>query len=750
LTHRRRQLVTNVFWVVLALVATTLVALTSKTPTSAEQLARSHHLLSVFRPEDVSRVTLEKAGQRYVMGRTAAAGQAPEAEPRARWQWLEPFQGDAEETAVDQLLRSVEFATWLRQLPDADVDRAALGLDSPSCVVSVDMGEVRWRVRVANAVPGGNGARYVEVTGEGTPNKGVFVVSESTAKDLDPNPEDLRIRQLIPYSGAALQRISALRGEQRVELVRSGRQEFRFEGAWAGARVGREALDRVLLAFARTDMQHFVPDDQAQATQAAAQSQVLQLRLVPREATAATAVVFIGGDCPMDSKLVLARRSEPRPTAGCIAKTDLASAFDAPQALVDRALFQTRLDETERVTIVAGERRLELVRAGDAFEMRSPAQGAVEKDAGEQRVSQIVSARGVVEPVGDVTTGLERFGLAPPAATVTIEEASAEPDGERESIELGTPVTMNGTDARVSYYARRASDGLVLRIGAGTREAFSVDALLLRARQLWELTSAEVREVKVEVAGRRSRLTQVAAGGFALEVTDGTTAAPVQYAADASLAVEWLEAVRQLRAVRWVSEIDDGRFGFDRPRLSFWVTDSAVSRQVIVGAVAPQGYFAKLANADGVFVLARNVVATLETLILDRSVFMLDPERLGELTVRHSGREFTWHRLGRELEQEPGDLELPPAAVEALVEALSLVRPEAAITLDGPRAAHGLAEPLLEVRFSSEDVAVPVRRWSVGARGIHQNQAVYYARLQGQSAVYVIAAPLIDAIVNQL
>jgi hypothetical protein len=772
--RRHRELLANGVWLLLALGATGLVIATQQSPTSAEQLVRSHHLLTVFRSADVSRVAVEKAGKRYVIGRkpNATAGQADEQEALTlgRWQWLEPFQGDAEETAVDQLLRAVEFATWLRQIPAGDVDRAALGLDTPSVVLSVDMGDAHYRVRVANEVAGGNGARYVEVTGEGTANKGIFVVSEGTVKDLDPDPEDLQIRQLIPYSGAALQKISAKVGEQRVELVRASRQEFRFDGMLGNARVGRDALDRVLLNFSRTEVEHFVPLEQATAAQTAAGSDVLELRLQPRDTSAVAADVFIGGACPTDPKLMLARRTAPRPVAGCIARTDLASAFATPPALVDRALFQAHLDEAERITVVAGERRLELVRQGDTFELRAPAQGAIEKETGDERVTQMLRARGVVDTSG---LDLKALGLEPPAATVTIERASAEPNGEREVVDLGQPLpdgarAQTAADvqpsaprqSRTLQYARRRSDGVVLRIGTPTSKAFSVDASILRARLLWDVANSEVREIEVHGAAFDSVLKQTATGAFTLDVAPSSLpssgAKPVSSARveprtpDAALAVEWIEAVRQLRVERWVAETDDGGFGLEKPTLEFWVTDSAGARHAVrVGRATALGYFAALEGTPGIFVLTRATVTTLQTLILDRSLFMLDKEHFSEFSLARDRQSVTVRRLGSDYEQDPDQAELPPEALAGLTEALSVVRPEAAIALDAAGGDFGFGSSRLEVRFTNGE-RQPERHWVVGGRGYYRDQAVYYARLSGQPTVYAIAAQQIDALLSQL
>lgn len=744
MNRARRQLLANWLWLALALCASGAVFATLKRPSSAETLVRSQHLLTAFQLDDVTRVSVEKDGKRFVVGRQVVKQGA---EPRAdegdseRWQWIEPFQGTAEEAAVDELLRTVEFATWLRQLEPGDVDRTQLGFDSPSVVIGVEMGEIHYRIRLGAEAPSPSGSRYLEINGDGVPQKGVYVVSESTAHDLDVDPGDLQIRQLIPYAGSALVGIRARIKDQDVRLKRRDRSAFQFEGAFGGARVGREAMDRILLGFARSDLEPFVPLERAQALQNAAAehgTNLLRLTLQPRMASAGDAELVLGAPCPDDAKKVLAVRSTPRPSAGCVAPSTLLELFARPTALVDRAAFQVRLDEVERIVVREGERSLELVRVGDGFALRAPVEGDVEREAGEQRVREMITLR------GDVTDAKDAGTLLPSFATVTITKASAEPEGEEEVVELSR--TSEG-----AVYAKRRADNVLLRLAPSALSAFAVDTLLLRSRTLWDVPAADVKRVEWSIAGEHWSLNQNNPNEFELQAAAGDAkTAATRYVADASLALQLLEELRRPVVQKWVAEDTDDRFGFGRALSSVTVTTSDAVHELTIGDAVQQGAYAREQGKSGVFVLAAPFLQSLRTLLIDRSGFALDREHCVRFTLDAHGQSTTLRRIGDEFEQEAGDRELSRADSSELVEALTLVRPEAAIATQS-HAEHGFDKPLLRVRFESDgDAPDRGQGFSVGGRGFLDNLAVYYARKTADGPVYAIAAQQIDALLSHL
>ncbi len=709
-----------------------LVLATSRSVTSGERESRARHLLTAFRSDEVTRVSYEKGGERWVIDKRVEPDIPASGQDSPRWQFVQPIQGEAEEATLDQLLRAAQFATWLRRVDPASVDRKTFGLDAPRAMLDIEMGTIVYRLRLGDRAPAPPGAHYLEVTGEGAPETGVYVVSQSTAEDLSPDPEDFRIRQLIAYSGAGLSRIEAKADGESVRLVRHGRSGFRLEGS--GVRLSRVSVDQLSLAFSRTRAEKFVELGQAEEIQRKAKG-LVELSLVPTDKKQPTAVVTIGGPCPDEPALLVAVRTAPRPAAACIEDPRLHDIFTKPDWLVDRSLFAANLDEVERLAIVQGDSKLTLARAGNGFELREPEKAPVESGAVEQRLRELLGTRGKLVPPTEVAS----LGLEAPLLGVTLDRATSLPEGDQQIVELS-----RGRDGE--FYARRLDDGAVLQVAASVLRVLSTNPRLLQSRQLLDLQAKEVAQVSVMHDGTRWVLAQPTQGDFEL-------LSPERFAVDTSIAVAWVEAVRQLRVERWVAVDDDGSFGLEAPLMRFSVTDhDGKELGVVVGGKASGGYFARrVENKEGIFVLDRAIVRTLSQLIIDRSGFNFDPDLAQTIRIRHGESQVELVRLGSELVQQGGNLELSPTQVTALLDALSMVRPEAAVAFDAGAERYDFSRPLLDVSYSLEVGGEIVNgHYQVGAGDYHDDVVVYSARLVGKRVVYVIPQQLIRDVLGVL
>jgi len=729
-TPASRSLWINGALLFVAVLTSVVLVVTSRSVTTAERQTRARHLLTAFRLDDVSQVSVDKAGETWVVRR---GPREPDQDAGARWQLVSPLQGDAEEATIDQLLRTAQFATWLRHIDDADVDRERFGLDSPKVVVSIDMGELHYRVRLGGAAPSPPGASYVEVTGEGVKDKGVYVIGESTADDLDPDVEDFRIRQIIPYAGSALRAIDVGIDQRRVELERGDDDAFRIGSREAGTRVGTEALDRILLTFSRTVAKSFLPIGEAQRIQSGSRD-VLSLKLTPK-AKEQPALISIGGSCPTEPGLVVAVRTQPKPSAACIDDVRLHELFARPELLLDHDLFTLRPDEVEAVEIAQGERHLRLLRAEDGFVLREPSDGKVSTEAAVARIKEMLEVRGELLSEPD----LSELGLAASAHRVTLSKATSQERGERETIEL------SGTTPDGKLFARRLSDGAVLALNPTSRRLFTADGLLLLDEQLLDLNPDGVSEIRVERGPALWVLRQPQRGEYEL-------VEPTGYAVDPALASAWIEGTRQLSVERWVAEEDDGSFGLAKPLLAFAVTDvQRKTLRVVVGGRAAGGYFARVTDRPQVMVIAKELVDTLTMLIVDRSGFTVDPDLAVDVELRTVDQVVKLERLGTGFVQTDGTLQLDPPRITELVDALGLVRPEAAIALSSNGTRYDFSAPVLDVSFRYVDGASKTEHhYVVGPGDSYRNLSVHAARIVGSDAVYVIPRQQIARVLELL
>jgi hypothetical protein len=211
MTPELRRVVTSWLLLALAAVAVVLVLVTRRSVTSSEVGAREHSLLKVFREDEITRIEIEGHGQGFAVER----GEAPR--DASEFHLVKPVSERAKREAVDELLRTLRYASYLRQVDEESLDRTALGLESPRWVLHLWQGDTHYRLRLGQQAPQPSHSHYLEVTGENVSAKGVFVVREGLVQELTLDLADFRSHTLAPIGKGAL-------------------SELRFEGALAAGR----------------------------------------------------------------------------------------------------------------------------------------------------------------------------------------------------------------------------------------------------------------------------------------------------------------------------------------------------------------------------------------------------------------------------------------------------------------------------------------------------------------------------------
>jgi hypothetical protein len=226
---------------------------------------------------------------------------------------------------------------------------------------------------------------------------------------------------------------------------------------------------------------------------------------------------------------------------------------------------------------------------------------------------------------------------------------------------------------------------------------------------------------------------------------------PPGFQADGALATEAVLALGSLTAVRWVADADDGSFGLSVPRLTararFDAGGGVSERTLLVGGAAPGGYYARFGDDQGVFLLERAVVERLETLFVDRSAPMADPETLARVRLLRGGKTLLLERRGGAL-HAVGATSVDTNVLTPALEALAALRAEAAVHTGKARPSEGLAAPALEVTVEPSPGLGAARRLRLGAQEVYRGLPVRYARVEGIDATFVIAEskvrPLLD------
>jgi hypothetical protein len=716
----RRQLIVNGVIAALALGSLGVVWATRDAPTSSELNARKNKLFATWDRDAVTQLLLRRGGVAMELLRDASSG------VEGDFRITQPWQERADIAAVSTLLGSLELASQLRAADG--VGRAQAGLNEPSLEITVKMASGAQTLRLGGAAPAPAGARYVELNGAGGAR--VVIVSAGVASELDMPLDKLRDPRLLELGRSDLAKLTLEQASGKVELLQQKPGTFYLQRASALELAGREASERILTALSRLVTSQFVAPAQARS-EIAKDSAAQRVLLEPSDKAKPKLTLSFGGACPGrdEQSLVLREEAGRAPRAGCMAK-DIVQALRASEAeLVLDAPFAARVDEVAQLEISAtpfGEKIkmrspgfLDLVRKGNGFQLRSPAETEVALDAGNQRISAILRA-----PAQRSTPS----ELGPETGWVRVELiAGSGPTRPSELLRLGTP---RGDG---SLCLKREADAVVLCVDADAAKAFRTDATLLRSLAMLRFAASDLKQLDVETADLAQRLERSEDGSYSLKKPQGL-------AHDGGLVTDAVQSLGALTAERWVATAPAAVHGFDSPRLRARIElGSGAVHELIVGARTKDGFYARLAADAGVFVLARSTVAALQGPFIDRSLFPRLGAELASVMLTRGAHQVTLSKAG-----EAWSGTATPARAGELVETLAALRADFAVHLGPAKPSEGLSRPALSVTFVAKDGKRDVLR--IGARDTIEGAAIAYARLDSVDATFAVASSTVNAL----
>jgi hypothetical protein len=734
-----RQRIVDLSLVLVALLGVVLVIASRGRVTTAETSARSGNVLSVWRPDDVTRLQIERPGEHIVLERQGGvdgdAGQSGAAGDRATtgWTLTSPIHEAADSYAVDKLLAALDHATWVRRIEANSVESKTLGLDTPRVVVKIQMGSIGVTLSLGKPAPSPQGAVYLEVSESDSTGR-ILLVPGDFVRELTLKLSDLRTRDLLPFDREELARIAVGIGSSRVEVRRTDR------GDWVtatGLRAERTAIERMLVGLERATADR--PLDVGEASQNLGQptGERVTVEVGSRGASDATrgaVKLELGGRCPGDGTLIVALRQAPLPMAGCVPPSVPAALKSASEEVRGGSLFWLHPDEVEALDIELDGKKLALERKGSGFVLRAPAKGDVELEAGNERLAAITGLEGTLLDLGSASPP----GLEATVGRVSLRSSAAtERQVKSESVELGR-ARADGT-----FVARRTRDGAVLELPASALRLLTPDSTLLRSAKILAFAASDVVEIAMVSERASQRIVRTQSGVFDL-------VEPAGQAYDSAVIDDIVRTLGTLTAERWVADRDDGSFGLSRPRLEARVrlTGDAGPRErtLRVGDRAGADSYASVSGSEGVFAISGSTIDALDALALDRSVFMLSPEATRRIELSAGDRTLELVKRGDRFVASRGTL--GPSQIQTLVDALSGLRAEAALHLGPPRPEEGLNDPLLRVRYVLE--AGAIREWTLGSGDSWRSMSIHYARATGTNATYVVTRAPVRVVLDAL
>ena len=693
---------------------------TRESVTTGEKLERRSNLFRVFRRDTLTRITVERDGERYELVRDAERKDAGEIDTWKLYRGGRPETAD--ESLVDGLLQALELAFPDRRIAPAEVDRRAFGLDAPRLVVTLSMGAQASTLRVGGPSPKPEGAVYADVDGEGV------VLKRDRLLAVDRPAAAYASRRLSPFLSSELARLTLSGGtddgaRERV-LVRQKDGKFRLDGRL----VDRFGFDKALSAFADLTLTANLSEAVVKTAQEGMALVRVRLDPAPKQGEARGPVtLFLGGPCPAEGheEDVAARRDGPETTAGCVARAAAEALGKGVEA--ELRAFTFREDEVEEVSVSRGSVKLEIARKEKGFHQRLPEDRDLSLDEARAFVKLLVSARAesftpddhdppeLVSPVGEVRVS-------------SVPLPDAEPGGER--IFVGSP----RPDGKVPV--KREVDGAVLIFSREVAAAFLPRATSLRPHRILDRKPEDVRRIVAVGETEGGTLDQVlvrdAAGSWSLEKPSGL---PL----DLGVATDMAEALARLTADRWVADLDDGSGGFDKPVLTVTVTFAGApetnTHRLVFGHPSSGGTLARRDGDPAVFLAGKALRSTLATLALDRQAFQIDETDAARVSLRRGSTVWAFAYEGGALVPKEGNAS--PRDGERVREALAGLRAEAALHVGPPARAEGFTSPQLVVSVQGKP-GKPDVRFQIGAADTFRGTAIFYARKDGVPATFAL------------
>jgi hypothetical protein len=509
----KRLVPSLVLMVIAGLAVAYLLLVERRRPSDAERALRAQSVLPVFRPDELTRVVLDRPGDQLVLARAAGS---------AAWSLTSPDVGPADAAAVETLLGVLAAASIVRPV-SRETPAAALGEERARLELTFASGTVtKLSLRGPASTPAG--AAYA-MREDGS----VVVAGAELATELLLPSDRLRDRVMAPYPLTRLAHFLEIAPGRRLELSRNGTDTFRLAD---GRRAARAATDAMAVGLADLRVERFLaPDDAAARALAASAVRTIELSPTsPAQGRAASTLRF-GGACPGHDDETVAARDLPTPFVGCVATGALAALLPDEGALVERHLFQAKSDEVSSLLLRTPGAQLDLARKGAGWHERAPADRDLdpgESDAATALLEALVGAEG------------EPHALAiPPSPALAARDHLATLRAGEPAADEELAWAPAGAGAQTSELTLTPEIRALLE-----PTSRSVKPLALWTPPLDPARVAAVDVVTVGCPGHEQRIERRADGWSLVQ--------PVRAAADQAGVIDLVDAVVHARARRWI------------------------------------------------------------------------------------------------------------------------------------------------------------------------------------------------------
>jgi hypothetical protein len=563
----------------------------------ADQARQRRARLLDLKPDEVTRLEILSGEQTIVLEKADD-----------RWFMRQPLAVRADAGAVRSILSELEFAPRRRTLTEkdlADLPLAELGLDPAPLRATIEARGKPIRLLIGAETPARDGI-YVRLDDRND----VVITATSLRERLDRRIDDLRDRDVLDISVAAVTRVEIKSDERVIELVRAPGITG-FDAPWTitrplNAPADAQKANELVRNLSYLRVQQFVSENPADI-------HTHHLDDPQTEITVWTGAAETG------KTLLLSAPSDPDLTVVYAKLKGADSIFTLPahetakfafsvNDLRDRRVLVFSQPNVNGIEITRGADKIILARdhdGPDRWKITAPVAVAADEIRVNNLLNRLDELR-VKEFVADVVTDLDQYGLATPAASVTLLD--------RDNTVIAQLMIGAVHSDQTMRLVKRASEPFVYGVEAALMEWLPNNHLHLRTRQLADITRQQFTRFKLQTPDATVALEKTADAKWRM-------LQPEQGVLDHDNLDAMLQVLAGLRAVEFVREgLDDlEQYGLDAPQFTATAWVGEVPYSLTLGREAePDRVYAAWNDPPLIFTLAGfDVVALKRNLVTE-------------------------------------------------------------------------------------------------------------------------------------
>lgn len=516
------------------------------TISSRELDERKGRVFPQFVRNRVRQLEIERKGATVVLSR----GKKPDEIELGLWVVEKPFSAKADQDKVDSALGAVEWLDAKRKLTRVgDDDRKRFGFDKPTLRAWYTLDNKRIAFILGQRDPMGQGY-YLQTDDPSV----AYVVGKDIIDAFDREPGDFRTKAIHGGISAHSTGSVTLRDEDGERVVQKRAEDWWLTKPHETFASGA-AVDELIKGLDELKATRFIADAAGDLAKYGLEAPVFEVVVRESAKTSAKPTVSIDlrvgthcGDHPGESYAAAGRPG----TVVCVADEALSKVRKSVGGLRDNRLLTLEDDSIKSVLIEEAERRLELKKAESkwsyqaTFEARVTASGEADASAVAEWFKTLRAVKTDSFLPADATT-LRIKQLDSPRILLTFERTG---ESKKRLIKVGV---------RENYqvYVKRGEEPVVALFAGKTNALMSAEYFRFRALQLVNQHESDLSQIEAQI-GSATEIAKKQGDVWFVEQ-------PTRVEADRSVMGDLVRLFSNLQAVRFVADVVDSSYGFDKP-----------------------------------------------------------------------------------------------------------------------------------------------------------------------------------------